>query len=179
MLIKPSRDWQWNFCQDKNRLTLDMGSEMLFVSAFKKNELVNDAFMTQGFSIDHTEDFYLFVEKIEQQLEIPSDFIYQIALNALTAKAFYKPLMPKSWFFSIAAGVSSAQPGKVVHLQSAHETRHYVIVESNSSASTLLLIEREHQLDERKVLNQFDLIRVMNDRLMPIKIQQLAKESAA
>ncbi|NRA62233.1 MAG: cell division protein ZapC [Psychrobium sp.] len=179
MLIKPNTDWQWKFCHQRNRLTLDMGSSMEFVTAFKRNELINDALLEQVFCIENSEDFYLYVEKLEAQLELPSDYLMQIALNALSAKVFYKPMMPKSWFFSTAQTVSSAQAGNVVKLQSNHEQRHYLVIESNTKASTLLLIERSHQLDNVKSLAQFGLIKVMNDRLIPVQICKTLKENAA
>jgi len=110
---------------------------------------------------------------------MPPEFICQIVLNAIAAKAFYKPLMPKSWFFSTAPSVSSALPGKIVKLQSAYHSKHYIVVESNTTASTLLLIESGHQLDEKKSLSQFGLIKVMNDRLIPVKFNLASKVSAA
>ncbi len=179
MLIKPSKDWQWNFCHDKNRLLMDLGDGVVFVSAFKAAELVNDAFTPSRFSIEQNEDFTTFMERLDGQLPLPDDFIYQIILNAVAAKSYYKPLMPKSWFFETAQSVSSAQVGKVVKLQSAQEVRHYLIVESNATASTLLLIESAHQLNEHKKLTQFGLIKVMNDRLMPVKFNCANKVHAA
>ena len=179
MLIKPNKDWQWNFCHDKNRLLMELGDGMVFVSAFKKSELVNDAFSDKRFSIEQNEDFTLLMEKLDGQLPLPEDFIYQIVLNAVAAKSFYKPLMPKSWFFATAPSVSSAQVGNIVKLQSATQTRHYLVVESNTTASTLLLIEREHQLDDTKSLAQFSLIKVMNDRLIPVKFELQRKVNAA
>jgi len=177
--IKPSKDWTWLFCQTKNRLTLDMGDEMVFVSAFERRHLVNDAFTNTFISVEQSEDFTLFVEKLEQQLPVPSDFIYQIALNCLIAKSFYKPLMPKSWFFNQAPILSNALLGNVVKLQSTAEERHYVIVESNLNASTLMLIEKSHQLNDVKALNQFELIKVMNDRLNPVTFQSNQDVNAA
>lgn len=179
VLIKPSKDWQWNFCHDKNRLLMDLGEGMVFVSAFKQSELVNDAFTSSRFSIEQNEDFTAFMEKLDGQLPLPDEFIYQIVLNAVAAKSYYKPLMPKSWFFDTALSVSSAQVGKVVKLQSKVETRHYLIVESSPTASTLLLIESAHQLNENKTLSQFGLIKVMNDRLMPVKFNSDKKVHAA
>ena len=179
MLIKPSKDWQWIFCHDRNRLTLDMGSAMEFVTAVKRNELVNDALSQQVFCIEHSEDFFHYVEKLEAQLSLPDDYVAQIVLNALSAKAFYKPMMPKSWVFSVAQTISSAQAGNVVKLQSSHELRHYLVVESNTKASTLLLIERSHQLDNIKSLSQFGLIKVMNDRLIPLQVCKALKVNAA
>jgi cell division protein ZapC len=179
VLIKPGKDWQWNFCHTKNRLTLDLGAEMVFVSAFGQRELVADALSGAVFSIEQSQDFYHYVERIEQQLSIPEQFINHIALNAIAAKTFYKPLMPKSWFFSTATSVSSAKAGNIVLLQSQFESRHYLIVESNTKASTLLLIERDHQLDTSKKLNQFGLIKVMNDRLMPVQVNKAHATNAA
>jgi len=179
VLIKPSKDWQWNFCHDKNRLLMDLGDDMVFVSAFKKSQLVNDAFTNSRFSIEQTQDFTSMMEKLDGQLPVPDDFICQIVLNAVAAKSYYKPLMPKSWFFNTAHSVSSAQAGKIVKLQSSIEARHYLVVESSSSASTLLLIESSHQLDQMKSISQFGLIRVMNDRLIPVKFNLANKVNAA
>lgn len=179
MLLKPDKDWQWKFCHEKNRLLLELSDGMVFVSAFKQSVLVNDAFTDGCFSIEQTQDHTTFVEKLCGQLPLPDDFICQIVLNAVAAKSFYKPLMPKSWFFEPAASVSSAQVGNIVKLQSAHQTRHYIVVESSTAASTLLLIESEHVLNDVKSLSQFDLIKVMNDRLIPVKFETVSKVSAA
>jgi len=179
VLIKPGKDWQWIFCPDKDRLTLDLGADMVFVSAFSKRVLVAAARDPQLFSIEQSHSFYQYIERIEQQLSLTEAVVNHIALNAIAAKDFYKPLMPKSWFFNIATSVSSAQAGNIVLLQSKYETRHYLIVESNTKASTLLLIERCHQLDEDKILDQFGLIKVMNDRLMPVHQRKAATSSAA
>lgn len=179
VLIKPAKDWQWNFCPSKNRLTLDLGSDMIFVSAFSRRELVSCALSSGDFSIEQSQDFYHYIERLEQQLSIPEQVSNHIALNAVAAKTFYKPLMPKSWFFNTATSVSSALAGNIVMLESQRESRHYLIVESNSKASTCLLIERSHQLDDSKALNQFGLIKVMNDRLMPIKVNKASATNAA
>jgi len=179
VLIKPNKDWKWNFCHNQNRLTLEMGEGMIFVSAFSKRHLVNDAFNNEYLSIEQGEDFTLFFEKLDAQLPVPSDFIYQITLNCLVAKNFYKPLMPKSWFFATAPALSSALLGNVVKLQSATECRHYVVVESNTNASTLLLIEKSHVLNDVKSMAQFELIKVMNDRLIPVKFESAERVSAA
>jgi len=158
---------------------MDLGDDMVFVSAFKKSQLVNDAFNTSRFSIEQNADFTTFMEKLDGQLPLPDDFICQIILNAVAAKSYYKPLMPKSWFFNTAHSVSSAQAGKIVKLQSAYEARHYLVVESSTSASILLLIESAHQLDQSKSLSQFGLIKVMNDRLIPVKFNLVNKVNAA
>jgi len=179
VLIKPGKDWQWIFCPDKDRLTLDLGADMVFVSAFSARSLVAGARKPQIFSIEQSQSFYHYIEQIDQQLSLPEDVVNHIALNAIAAKDFYKALTPKSWFFNTATSVSSAQTGKIVLLQSQHETRHYLIVESNTKASTLLLIERCHQLSEGKSLDQFGLIKVMNDRLMPVPQRKAATSSAA
>lgn len=179
MRIKPNKNWKWNFCQTKNRLTLDMGDDMIFVSAFEKRHLINDAFLGEFISVEQSEDFTQFVEKLEQQLPVPSDFIYQVALNCLVAKSFYKPLMPKSWFFNPAPVLSNALLANVVKLQSSIEERHYVVVESNLNASTLMLIEKSHDLNGVKSLNQFNLIKVMNDRLNPVKLISNQRVNAA
>ena len=177
--MQPGKDWQWNFCHKKNRLTLDLGADMVFVSAFSERELVADALSVAAFSIEQSHDFYHYVERIEQQLSVDEQITYHIALNAVTAKRFYKPLMLKSWFFNTATSVSSAQPGNIVQLQTQYESRHYLIVESNTKASTLLLIERSHQLDGTKKLVQFGLIKVMNDRLMPVRVNKASATNAA
>lgn len=152
---------------------------MVFVSAFAQRELVSDALSGAAFSIAQSQDFYHYVERIEQQLRVSEQIANHIALNAVAAKTFYKPLMPKSWFFNTATRVSSAQAGNIVQLQSPYGSRHYLIVESNTKASTLMLIERSHQLDDSKKLAQFGLIKVMNDRLMPVRISKASATNAA
>ena len=179
--VQAEQAWQWHFDQENQRLALDLDADLMFVSALGPRQLIADGFEQHGFAVPHARDYHHYLEMLESRLGLGGDMAMQISLNAVAAKYFHRPLMPKSWFFQ-SAGASQAravEAGQVVRLASDSQIRHYFVVESDTNASLLLLIERDHQLSGTKSIGQFSVIKVMNDRLLSLASKSHKAASAA
>lgn len=187
MTKQPDHTWQWHYHQQQQRLVLDIDPEMMFVTSLGRRQIVgaprtNDDFLSRHgveFAIHHANDFHHFMEQLEQRLGLSGDKALQISLNAVAAKFFHRPLMPKSWYFNPVDSGQAFEAGEVVCLSSTTQTRHYLVVEAGDKAALLLLIERNHELNSLTELTQFAVIRVMNDRLQTMQTPQRQRVNAA
>ncbi|MEE1673112.1 cell division protein ZapC [Agarivorans aestuarii] len=171
MLIQPNKQWHWVFDTDKGVMTLELGENMLFVSKLCKKRCVQHAQEDSPFTTEHTQLYYQFLEQLEP-FNWSDPIKVQICLNAVASAQFLKPLMPQSWFFNTSACIQQEplQVGELAVLQTESGQARCVIVEVSEQSYTLMAIEGGLKLDERKSLSQFEAIKVMQDRVIPLSM---------
>ena len=172
-MLQPTNQWRWQFCQQNNQLSLDIDPTMAFTTAFQSKHLTNEIFDDTAFSITDAQ-YYQCITSQLQALECWSEpQMVQIALNATAALRFYKPQMPKSWFFKtneVALHFAQEVSQNTTQLlYTKHGNGEFLIVEQNESAAVCMLLSESLQLNESKSMAQFDIIKVMNDRLFKVE----------
>ena len=117
-----------------------------------------------NFCADDSSYYYYFLEALKDlALSVPEKV--QIALNAVTNLRFHKVRMPQSWFFEYHYSDDTFSTGDVITLSIKGDYAQFVILEADDRVSTCMLLESSAQLSDAKTLYQFDVIRVMNDRV--------------
>lgn len=166
-MLEAQPSWQWQVCHKQNRLLLDMNEQMQFCTPFKLRQLTEEALKCPQFTSEDAA-FYQQVCEYLTSFALWSDAqVCQISLNATAVKHYLKPVLAKSWFFNVYSG---SQPNReaIVQLQSTQQLGQFLIVDCDQSASTCICLEPEFALDENLSLQQFEVIKVLNDRVAPL-----------
>ncbi|WP_458734993.1 cell division protein ZapC [Zobellella taiwanensis] len=169
MLLQPNDQWRW-FIGDERCLMLDLGDDMLFATPYPHKNLICQAPMSQGFSVEDTGLFYTFLDRLGC-VATPSRRV-QAALNGVAVARFYKPLMPQSWFFEQQADYHQPQLGELIGLNAGQRRLTMMVVETSPSVSLCVSLSADIQLGDSKQLPVFGAIKVMNDRLFSLEAEQ-------
>ena len=166
-MFQASKQWKWIACAKRNRLLVDLDQDMQLCTPFKLRQLTDTVDHHNHFSLDDA----AFYQQVYQYLDgfkiyNPAE-LCQISLNATAAKFYLKPVLTKSWFFQEYTG-SEPSVEAIIKLSSAVQTGEFLIVEHSSDASLCINLSEHFKLDENLHLNQFEVIRVLNNRVHPI-----------
>ncbi len=176
-ILQASKDWRWKRSEESNRLHVDLGPDMELITPYKLRLLTEDTRVNPNFSLQDAE-FYNQVFCYLQQFAVWSEAVCcQIALNATAAKHYLLPMQPKSWFFKPYLGASAINDAVVV-LESDCQQGEFLIVECGSEASLCINLQAEFRLDEHLILEPFQAIRVLNNRIHPLMAMQKSAQTA-
>jgi cell division protein ZapC len=176
-MLQASKQWQWIACAKKNRLLLDLNDDMQLCTPYKLRQLTDSSFSNPFFSLEDA----AFYEQVYQYLAAfdlwkPAQ-LCQIALNATAVKFQLKPVLAKSWFFEPYTGTTPSTEAIIV-LTSKIQSGEFLIVEHTTDASVCINLSEHFELDENLCLQQFEAIRVLNNRVHPLLNQQLNCKTA-
>ena len=176
-MLQASKQWQWITCPNKNRLLLDLNDDMQLCTPYKLRQLTDSVFKNPRFSLEDAA-FYEQVYNYLDGFELWSAAkICQISLNATAVKYHLKPVLAKSWFFEEYTGTEPSVEA-IVKLISKAQTGDFLIVEHCPDASICLNLSETFKLDENLSLAQFEVIRILNNRVHPILNQQYQSQTA-
>ena len=167
-MLLPNTNWFWY--THENELRLDLGDTLTFVAPFALKNLVNLPSEKQLFSLEDTEHYVALAESLDNSgLELSDGELVQILLNATAALKFHKPVGMKSWLYK-------SQSTNGVHYQLAlleptdasfPELGQVIVIEQDNTCATCMLISNEFAVNSSKKFSKFEIIKVMNDRLIP------------
>ena len=170
MDFMPQANWQWVYNEEQAEVVVQMGDQCINI-AFKPNMLVPFCESVIPFTVEDVANYSLLFEKLSSAYDSPL-FTCKIVLHILAFELFHKPIMAKSWLFQ-SAEIAIIPPEKwhIVLLQSKEfsETENYLVVEKCEQFIICMLLAECHQLSSRKVLNQFQIVKVTADKLSAVK----------
>ena len=166
-MLQASKQWKWIACPVRNRLLIDLDQDMQLCTPYKLRQLT-DAILTQpNFSLEDA----AFYQQVYQYLAGFNLWngaqLCQIALNATAAKFYLKPMLAKRWFFEPYKG-NEPSIEAVIKLQTSEQSGEFLIVDHCKEASLCICLSEHFKLDENLSLNQFEAIRILNNRVHPI-----------
>ncbi|MBY6185487.1 cell division protein ZapC [Marinobacter hydrocarbonoclasticus] len=170
MYITPEPSWAWMYHHEEEKLALELGEDWLFLTPFCARLLIPDSLHGSAFSAEHADYYENVLTRLRKQVPQSAPELVQIALNMTAAHFFSLPMMPKSWHFRTSDQIAYACEGKLVELNTGEHRARFVVVEGGEQSSLVMLLDGSLPLGNKKSMNQFDLIKVMNDRLAPCKI---------
>ena len=179
-MLQPTHSWQWQYNQADNQLLLDIDPTMAFTTAYRKKHLTQEIYRDTSFSVEDAHYYQLICAKIQTLTQFSTAKAVQIALNATAAQRYFKPTMPRSWFFKTNQ-MSAFSEAKEVQFTAGcqcvlYTTEGYglfMVVDVSENASLCMLLDDELMLNESQSMSQFEIIKVMNDRLYcPLEVEQ-------
>jgi cell division protein ZapC len=175
MLLMPTKDWHWEFNEEHGKLALSLDPEMTFLSSFNAKMLIPDAFRVQKFRVEHAKFYIRMLERLPKVLNLSDAALVQTALNATAAHFLLTPQMPKSWFFDTSDECIFCEEGKLFRLKNNNSYTLALVIEVGLQAVLVMNLSPECLLSDNKSLLQFDTIKVMHNRLHPLKrVKQVA-----
>ncbi|QSX32157.1 cell division protein ZapC [Shewanella avicenniae] len=172
MLLMPDQFWQWKYNASYEVLSISLGQEMEFLTPYKNKVLIPDALGSSEFDVEHAEYYEEIVKRLTSRVSLADAFLVQLALNATAARFMLKPQMPKSWFFESSDVCVYSEPGKLFDLRCNGDRALVMVVETSLQASLVMLLDESCTLSDSKTLKRFETIKVMHDRLHPLRAQQ-------
>ncbi|MBD8514449.1 cell division protein ZapC [Photobacterium sp. WH77] len=169
-MLKPNNSWTWYYDQKNDSLMLDLGEEMVFRVSIPSKHLIACAFNRCEFTVDDASTYQTYLENISA-LDLSAPRKVELALNAVAASRFHKPMMPKSWFFSQQEGGYTPHNGEIIGLDTDFGSARYLVIENSGCASLCMLADVEsHVLTSGKEMEFCGIIKVMNDRMQAVHL---------
>jgi cell division protein ZapC len=175
-MLQPKADWYW-FC-DGPHLMLSLGQNLQFKTAYLVNRLINTPVNKQWFNLEDTGHYSNLTEQLEAcHLNISSAELTQILINGVAALAFHKPVALRSWYFAEQSNFGTLH--QLASLENDQGKGDVLVLEQDNNVATCMLISKSFSLNSDKQLNQFELIKVMKNRLVPFIYHSLHLSQSA
>lgn len=166
--------WCWLY-NDAQQLAIDMGNGSPFVLPYKPKQLVNIGFQRQAFDIDDANAYQQILEALQHYSSetLPVD-VNDAALCAVAFNRFGCPQMPQSWHFQKSDLDEWPQQRHLCELNSGFDQGLFLILDIDDEFASCMLLSERMQVSNIKNLHQFQVMKVLNNRLLPATID-LAK----
>lgn len=164
-MFAPKEHWAWYFSQRDDRLLLDVGDGLVFETNLPAKLLTQCVGTRTNFTVDDASSFERFYHSLSV-LPLSEDDKMTLVLNCIAAKRFHKPVLPKSWFFSVAPVFMLPKFGQLISLSNEFNQGHFIVLEVGENACFVINAEYDSfQLSENKNLAFGEAIKVMHNRV--------------
>jgi cell division protein ZapC len=174
-MLQPMSDWYW--FSENGRLMLSMGKQWQCTTAYGQQQIVDLPQSDQLFNLADTECYFSFANHLLASGGQFSDAqLTHILINATAAMMFHKPVTPKSWFFDEIDSFGFHH--RLARVANRFNTGVVLVLTDELSLVTCMLISSKLQINERKILSQFDLIKLAKTRLEPVLAENSSQLTA-
>ena len=167
-----SQNWRWVFDPRDSQLRIMLDNQQEHLCPYKNSRLVPIGPLNTSFSVADAEAFEQFSEALQSTQTLSDEVILAASLNYLIMSHFGRPQMPQSWYFQ-----QQNQPlnytlevGTLIALNSGLDSATFALISQHDDVSECMLLDQKMSLSEIKTLQQFDVIKVLNNRLQPAAV---------
>lgn len=167
-----SQNWRWVFDPRDSQLRILLDNQQEHLCPYKNSRLVPIGPLNTSFSVADAEAFEQFSEALQSSHTFADEVILAASLNYLIMTHFGRPQMPQSWYFQQQNQPLRyiAEVGSLIGLNSGLDSATFAIVSQYDDVSECMLLDQKMSLSEIKTLQQFDVIKVLNNRLQPAAV---------
>lgn len=167
--VHASQNWRWLLDPRDHQLKILLDNQHEHLCPYKSSRLVPLGPLNASFSVTDAEAYEAFSSALASHQILPPELIVQASLNYLIIMQFGRPQMPQSWYFQqqTSAPQYDLSVGTLIELNSGIATATFALVNSHDGVSECMLLDLQMPLSEIKTLRQFDVIKVLNNRLQP------------
>lgn len=161
------QDWLWRYNADSEQIEILMDGGLVQALEYRKKHLRPDMPAECSFSMEDATFFASVMEYQEQYGLYSGTEQLLIALHATAMQRFGKPLMPQSWHFQTGIVEPWPKEHRFCTLNSGFAKGNFLIIESDDERTALcMLIDQSFEVATTKVMRRFEVIRVLQDRLL-------------
>jgi cell division protein ZapC len=167
--VHTTSQWRWIYDPEQQQLQIELEQGVFHDAPYKPSKLVPLHAMNAAFSMEDAATFQGFFDVLEASNCLSPTVILAAALNHTIYQRFGRPQMPQSWYFQTAEHPldSALEIGTLVRLNSGLADVLCAISSIEGEFVECLVLAEEFPLSDIKVLRQFDVIKVMPNRLQP------------
>lgn len=166
-MLQPNEQWIWEL-NEAGQLTLHLDDDMLFQTPYRKR-FVSEVIQQQAmpFSLEDAGFYEQFMDALNNFSHWSLAEKVQVALNASAVIGFYKPVMPKSWFYhqNPAPTFDTLPLSSVVKLHTKTESGNCIVIDDTDDVVTTLLLDEKLVIDDHNEVKKFEVIKVMKNRI--------------
>lgn len=161
-------DWCWQYCDEQDRLLLQLSNSHHIQTAFSAKEL-NVKPQQQSLCMEQAQLLMDFAEALEGLL--PDSELLTVAARAVAALSFVKAPVQKSHLFNFSSIESRTDLMSIAKLEGLSRAKVLLVAKADPMVDCLLLEPME--LLNGKQLSAGQLVRVQQNRLMPLQFAPL------
>lgn len=158
--------WHWVYDPEHSKLHIELADGLVHTAPYKSSRLVPLHAMRAAFATEDAALFQSFYDALEQTGIVAAQTALEASLNYLIITRYGRPQMPQSWYFQTAQQVPDAiEVGQVVTLNSGLSEANCVVTACDGEFVECMVLAEAFSLSDIKTLQQYDVIKVMPNRL--------------
>ncbi len=176
--MQASQNWRWVFNPEAQQLSIELGDGLVHSCPYKTSKLISMHAMNAAFTLEDAVEFQEIFDVLSNYDRWSPMQIAQIALNHTIIRRFGRPQMPQSWHFQQQTQTPGypLQKGVLVELNSGMASATFVILSMEGEFAECMLLDKHMELSEIKSLSEFDVVKVLTNRLQSSRIIQPERE---
>jgi hypothetical protein len=162
-MLQPNQQWCWY--SKGEYLALELGDMMCFKTPYtlsSMSHLVKDA---NQFTLEQHAIYSAISETFDLLEEWSEAQKTQYAINALALSCFGKTIAAKSWYFAAVSCVQELSQYQIAYLKLDNCYSTVLILQFDTNSAYCMLIDKQLDLGDGRVLSQFSPLKVMINRL--------------